>query len=75
MGGAALARGDSADHLGSVGDRLFGMEGALGAGEALTDDPGIAIDQNRHDLSRLFHCVDDFFRRIRQIVRRHDRQA
>ena len=42
MPGAAFARRDAADHLGAVGDRLLGMEGALRAGEALADDLGVA---------------------------------
>jgi len=35
MGGAAFAGRDAAHHLGAVGDRLLGVKGALGAGEAL----------------------------------------
>src|ERR1700761_2093782 len=45
---SAFAGRDAAHHLGAVGDRLFGMEGALGAGEALADDFGVAIDEDRH---------------------------
>ncbi len=45
---AAFARRDAADHPGAVGDRLFGMEGPLGTGEALGDDAGIGIHQDRH---------------------------
>ena len=45
---AAFAGRDAADHLGAVGDRLLGMERALGAGEALADDLGIFVDKNGH---------------------------
>ena len=41
MGAAAFARADPTDELGTVGDGLFGMEGALATGEALTDDFGV----------------------------------
>ncbi len=44
--GSSLAGGDPADHLGPIGERLLRMEGALGAGEALTNDLGIFIDEN-----------------------------
>ncbi len=44
--GAALAGGDAADHLGPIGDRLLGMKGPLGTGEALADDLGVFIDEN-----------------------------
>ena len=50
---AAFARRDAAHHLGAVGDRLLGMEGALRAGEALADDLGVAIDQDRHQAASL----------------------
>ena len=45
---AALARRDAADHLGAVGDRLLGMERAILAGEALGDDLGFSVDEDRH---------------------------
>src|SRR6185312_2831103 len=45
---AALAGRHAADHLGAVGDRLLGMERALGAGEALADDLRLGIDQDGH---------------------------
>ncbi len=48
---AALARRDAADQLGAVGDGLFGVEGALLAGEALADDLGVLVD------SMLMVCV------------------
>src|SRR5262245_8214095 len=48
MGGAAFAGGDSAHHLGAVGDGLLGMEGPLGAGETLADDLGLGIHQDGH---------------------------
>src|SRR6202171_1493790 len=48
MGAAALARRGAADHLGAVGDRLLGMEGTVLAGEALADDLGVLVDQERH---------------------------
>ena len=37
MTGAAFAGRGAADHLGAVGDRLLGMEGAVLAGKALAD--------------------------------------
>src|SRR5690625_3191653 len=48
MPGAALTRGNAPDHLGAVGYGLFRMEGSLGAGEALADDPGVAVNQDGH---------------------------
>src|SRR5579883_545742 len=53
VGGAAASRRDAAHHLGAVGDRLLGMEGALPAGEALADHLGIAVDQDRHQAASL----------------------
>ncbi len=50
MGLAAFARRGAAHHLGAVGDGLFGMEGALAAGEALADDFGVLVDENGHYL-------------------------
>ncbi|MOA57785.1 hypothetical protein D3C78_1820240 [compost metagenome] len=50
MGGAALAGGHAANHLGAVGDGLFGVESTLRAGEALADDFGVFIDQDAHYL-------------------------
>jgi hypothetical protein len=64
---AALARRDAADHLGAVGDRCFGMEGAVLAGEALADDLGVLVDQDGHRLTSL-HGVDDLLRGIVEIV-------
>ena len=39
MAGPAFSRGDAADHLGAVGDRLLGVKRALRAGEALAQAP------------------------------------
>ncbi|MNI78444.1 hypothetical protein D3C73_1348180 [compost metagenome] len=50
MGGATLARGNAADHLGAVGNGLFGVESTLRAGEALADYFGVFIDQDAHYL-------------------------
>ena len=44
----AATRRYAADQLRAVGNGLLGMEGALLAGKALTNDPGIFIDQNSH---------------------------
>ena len=51
MGLAAFAGRGAADHLGAVGDRLLGMEGAVLAGEALADDLGRGVDEDGHDYS------------------------
>ena len=48
MGRAAFAGRGAADHLGAVGDRLLGMEGAVLAGEALADDFGVLVDEDGH---------------------------
>ena len=48
MGLPALARRDAADHFRAVGDRLLGMERAVLAGEALADDLGRCVDEDRH---------------------------
>ena len=45
---ATFARRRAADHLGAVGDRLLGMEGAVLAGEALADDLGVLVDEDGH---------------------------
>ncbi|MND44866.1 hypothetical protein D3C80_357150 [compost metagenome] len=50
VSGAALAWGHAANHLGAVGDGLFGVESTLRAGEALADDFGVFIDQDAHYL-------------------------
>src|SRR5690606_18896754 len=50
VGGAALAGGHAADHLGAVGDGLLGVESALATGEALADDFGVFVDQDAHYL-------------------------
>ena len=44
MLGAALARPDSADHVGAVLDGLLGVEGALLASEPLADDARLLVD-------------------------------
>jgi hypothetical protein len=44
----AFAGRHAADHLGAVGDGLFGVEGALRAGEALADHLGVFVDENGH---------------------------
>ena len=48
MDGAALAGRGAANHSGAIGNRLLGMEGAILAGKALTDDLGFRIDKNGH---------------------------
>src|SRR6516225_97523 len=53
MPSAAFARCHTADHLGAVGDRLLGVEGALGAGDPLADHPGRGVDEDRHQLASL----------------------
>ena len=45
---AALARRHTADHLRTIGKRLFGVEGAGGAGHPLRDDLGILVDEDGH---------------------------
>src|SRR5690606_18200653 len=42
----ALAGRHAADHLRAVGDGLFGVEGALAAGDALADDAGVFFDED-----------------------------
>src|SRR5665213_243091 len=48
MTAAAFAGRGAADHLGAVLDGLFGMERAVLTGEALADDLGVFIDEDRH---------------------------
>ena len=50
VSGAAFARSHAANHLGAVGDGLFGVESTLRAGEALADNFGVFIDQDAHYL-------------------------
>ena len=72
MGRAALARRGAADDLGAeIGERLFGVEGAVLAGKALRDDLGVVVDQDGH-LCGLLDGLDDFLRGIVEIVRRND---
>ena len=49
---AAFAGGDAADHLRAVGDGLFGVEGALRAGEALADQAGAGVDEHGGGIDR-----------------------
>src|SRR5260370_34472189 len=51
MDRAALARRGAADHAGAVGDRLFGMERAVAAGESLAQHAGVLADEHRHQPS------------------------
>src|SRR3546814_14919620 len=53
MAAAALAGHHAADHLGAVGDRPLHVVGRLGAGEALADHPGVAVDENGHQAAFL----------------------
>src|SRR5207253_1615764 len=53
MARAAFARRHPPDHLGAVGDRLLGVEGALGAGEPLAQHLGRRIDEDRHQAASL----------------------
>src|SRR4029079_698368 len=48
MARAAFARRRAADHLRPVSDRGLGMESAVLAGEALTDDLGVLVDEDGH---------------------------
>ena len=74
MRGAAFARRHAADHLGAVGDRLLGMEGALRAGEALADHLGVRVDEDRHQAAS-FTAVTTFCGGVGEILGRDDRQA
>src|SRR5689334_4862831 len=53
MAGAAFPRRDAPDHLGAVSDRLLGVKGALGAGEALAQHLGRSVDEDRHQAASL----------------------
>ena len=48
MCGAAFAGRGATDHLGAIGDRRFGMKGAVLARKALANDFGILVDQDGH---------------------------
>ena len=71
MRGAAFARRHAAHHLGAVGDRLLGMEGALRAGEALADDLGVLVDQDGHQAG-LLHRLDDLLGGVGEVFGRRD---
>ena len=58
----------------AVGDRLLGVERALGAGEALADDLGVAIDQNRHQ-DEVPTAATTFSAASRKVARGGDREA
>src|SRR5439155_24552068 len=45
---AALARSHAADHIGSVVDRLLGVERALSSSETLHQQACVLIDQDAH---------------------------
>ena len=45
---ATLAGRHAAHHLGAIGNRLLGVEGAVVAGDALADDLGVLVDENGH---------------------------
>ena len=48
---SALARRHAADHFCAIGDGLFRVESAGFAGQALTKDLGVFIDENGHERS------------------------
>ncbi len=48
---AALTGGDATNHLGAIGDGLFGMKRTLASGKALADYFGVLIDENGHGIS------------------------
>ena len=48
MAAAAAAWRDPAHHLRAIGDGLFGMKGALRAGEALADHLGVLVHEDGH---------------------------
>src|SRR5437764_3655886 len=50
---STFPRRHAAGHLGAVGDRLLGVEGALGAGEALADDRRRGIHKDGHHAASL----------------------
>src|SRR6266550_1628691 len=49
---STFPRRHAAGHLGAVGDRLLGVEGALGAGEALADDRRRGIHKDGHHAAK-----------------------
>ena len=67
MGGAALPGCHTADISRTIGNALFGMEGALRPGEALGHHAGIGVDKNSHGSGPL-HSSDDFLRCIGKII-------
>ena len=50
--GTAFSRRHACDHLRAVFDRLLGMKLTGLAGEALTDNPGVFINENTHEFLR-----------------------
>src|ERR687893_427936 len=49
----------AANDPGTIGQRLLGVEGALGAGDALGDDLGVLVDEDGHGPSGLDAGVID----------------
>ena len=70
VGGATFAGRHAADHLGAIGDGLFGVEGALRAGEALTDDLGVFVYRELPWVLA-FHRFNDFLRAVFEVVSRN----
>ncbi len=64
---AAFARRHARHHLRAIGNRLFGMEGAVVAGDALADDFGFLVDENGHQAAS-FTALTIFLRRVVEIV-------
>src|SRR5712671_1506268 len=53
MAGTTFTRRHATNHLGAVGDRLLGVEGALGAGETLAQHLGRSVNEYRHQAASL----------------------
>src|SRR4030088_2254068 len=60
MRSAALAWRHPAHHTSAVGDRLLGVEAALGAGKSLADDSGGLVDEHGHDQAASFTALTIF---------------
>src|ERR1700704_1622234 len=60
MRSAALAWRHPAHHASAVGDRLLGVEAALGAGKSLADDSGGLVDEHGHDQAASFTALTIF---------------